>query len=87
MKNDHFSSQCMGVGLVVLKLGFVGRYYGSRTPILRGHNLSRLGFDSLRGDEYYYLCGHFNLKNSLCHQKIYLLFMFIAELQLSFIIE
>jgi hypothetical protein len=48
-------------------------------------NLSRLGFDSLIRDEDYCVCEHLN--NFLCCQKVCLLFMLIAKLQLSFIIE
>jgi len=48
----------VGVGWVVLKLGLVGCYCGCMTPFLHGWNLSRLGFDSPRGDEYYCLCEH-----------------------------
>jgi hypothetical protein len=36
----------------------VGCYCGCRTPMLHGHNLSRLGFNSPRGDEYYCVCEH-----------------------------
>lgn len=104
MRDVHFSGQCAGVGLVVLKLGLGGCYCGCRTPLMHGRtfqgwgsipreemstivtqNLSRLGFDSLIRDEYYYVCEHLN--NFLCCQKVCLLFMLIAKLQLSFIIE
>jgi hypothetical protein len=36
-----FFNQCVGVGLVVLKLGLVGCYCGCMTPLLHGQNLSR----------------------------------------------
>ncbi len=55
-RDVHFSSQCVGVGLVVSKLELVGCYCGCRTPLLHGQNISGLGFDSTRGDEYYCVC-------------------------------
>jgi hypothetical protein len=53
MRDVHFSSQCVGVALVVSKLGLVGCYCGCRTPLMHWKNLSRLGFHSPRRDEYY----------------------------------
>jgi len=46
-------NQCVGVGLVILKLGLVECYCGCMTPFLHGRNLSRLGFDFLRRGEYW----------------------------------
>jgi hypothetical protein len=53
MRDVHFPSQCVGVRLVVLKLGLVGCYCGCRTPLMHGKNLSTLGFHSPTRDEYY----------------------------------
>jgi hypothetical protein len=59
MRDVLFSSQCVGVGLVLSKLGLVVCYCGCRTPLLHGQKLSRMGFDSPRGDEYSCVCEHF----------------------------
>jgi hypothetical protein len=56
MRDVHFSSQRVSVGLVVSKLGLVGCYCGCKALFLHGQNLSGLGFNSTRGDEYYCEC-------------------------------
>ncbi len=58
IKDVHFSRQCVVVGLVVSELRLVACYCGCRTLLLHGQNLSRLGFNSPKGDEYYCVCEH-----------------------------